>query len=442
MRLRNTVLIIGGLLALLLLIPWLIPTASYIQQAERIASEKLGQPVTIGGLKPALLPTPRINVRDVTIGKEQELSVKSVAVILDIASLFAAQKVLSSVEIEHLMVKQSSMGLLSAMPPSSGPPAVIVRKVNVRDLQVVLESQPKLPSMDASVVLDETNKPVSAKLVSSDDKLHIDAVPGAAGIDVAMNAKQWVVPVGMPVKFDSLAAKMVLQGSQLSVSSLEASLYHGTLSAKGMADWSKALRLEGQFETKNIEVTEASQLFSKKPLLSGRLNGHGTLKTDPHIKAALIDQLSASYTFNIEQGVLHGVDLAKAATLLLRDSEQSGETQFDELKGVVHVAGKQIELKPLSIVSGLLSANGGVKVSPTKQLSGEIEVELKKGVAMVSVPLEISGPVEDPSVQPTKAAMAGAAVGTGMLGPGVGTALGVKAATGMEKLKGLFGGEK
>ena len=442
MRLKNIVLVVGSLLALLLLIPWLIPTASYLQQAERIASEKMGQPVTIGSLKPALLPTPRINVNDVTIGKDQDVSVKSVAVILDISSLFSAQKVLSSVDFVHLKVKQSAIGFLSAMPSSSGPPAVMVRKINVKYLQLILDSQAKLPDMDVNVMLGDGNKPVSARLVSSDDKLHIDAVSGTAGIEIVLDAKQWVAPVGPPVNFDSLLAKMVLQGSQLKVSSLEAGLYHGTLSARAFADWSKIMSLEGQFETKNIEVAEASQLFSKKPLLSGRLSGHGTFKTDRRAKAALVDQLSTSCTFNIEQGVLHGVDLAKAATLLLRDSEQSGETQFDELKGVLYTSGKQLELKALSIISGLLSANGGVKVSPAKQLSGVIEVELKKGIAMVSVPLEVSGTVEDPSIQPTKATLAGAAVGTGMLGPGIGTALGVKAVTGMEKLKNMFGGKK
>ena len=42
-------------------------------------------------------------------------------------------------------------------------------------------------------------------------------------------------------------------------------------------------------------------------------------------------------------------------------------------------------------------------------------------------------------VLPTKAALAGAAAGTAILGPGVGTSLGIQAA---DKLKGLFGSDE
>ena len=81
-----------------------------------------------------------------------------------------------------------------------------------------------------------------------------------------------------------------------------------------------------------------------------------------------------------------------------------------------------------------------MKVTSGKKLDGLVEVELKKSVGLVAVPLSISGSVESPMVLPSKAAMAGAAVGTAVLGPGVGTSLGIKASKGLDKLKkGLFG---
>ncbi|HWT28076.1 MAG TPA: AsmA family protein, partial [Methylophilaceae bacterium] len=67
--------------------------------------------------------------------------------------------------------------------------------------------------------------------------------------------------------------------------------------------------------------------------------------------------------------------------------------------------------------------------------------DLKKGVSLATIPLQVSGTVSKPSVFPTKAAMAGAVAGTAVLGPGVGTTLGVKAGSAVEKIKGLFGGD-
>jgi hypothetical protein len=59
---------------------------------------------------------------------------------------------------------------------------------------------------------------------------------------------------------------------------------------------------------------------------------------------------------------------------------------------------------------------------------------------LVSVPLIVSGTLDKPLVYPSKAALAGAAVGTAILGPGLGTSLGSKAGSAVSGLKDLFGG--
>ncbi len=55
--------------------------------------------------------------------------------------------------------------------------------------------------------------------------------------------------------------------------------------------------------------------------------------------------------------------------------------------------------------------------------------------------MEVSGTVASPLVYPSKAAIAGAVAGTTLLGPGVGTSLGIKAGGAVDKIKGLFGGD-
>jgi uncharacterized protein involved in outer membrane biogenesis len=235
---------------------------------------------------------------------------------------------------------------------------------------------------------------------------------------------------------------MSLQGSRLNVSALDARLYHGALNATAVLDWGKNWRSSGKFTTQGIELGEVAALFGKRKLLSGRLSGDGSFTANAREAASLADHLVLNYKFNVAKGVLHGVDLAQAATLQLKEGGKGSETKFDEMTGTLHIASRQIELKPFKVVSGLLAASGGIKVSPAKQLDGKIEVELKKGVAAVSVPLQVSGTLDNPSVMPSKAVMAGAVAGTAMFGPGLGTSLGVKAGSGMDKIKGLFGGGK
>lgn len=104
-------------------------------------------------------------------------------------------------------------------------------------------------------------------------------------------------------------------------------------------------------------------------------------------------------------------------------------------------ASKQYHLRNLNIRSGLLAATGQVKVKLNKALDGTIKVELKSGMGMAAIPLNVFGTVDHPVVLPSEAALAGAIAGTAILGPGVGTSMGVKAAGAVDKLKGLFGGK-
>ena len=50
-------------------------------------------------------------------------------------------------------------------------------------------------------------------------------------------------------------------------------------------------------------------------------------------------------------------------------------------------------------------------------VDGAVEVEVKSGMGMAAIPLNVSGTVDYPVVLPSKAALAGAVAGTAILGP-------------------------
>ena len=429
------------LLVLLLLVPLLIPTGTYLKQAEQLASQAIGQPVHIGGMQLAILPTPRVKLNDLRVGEHEEVAVGGIAVIPAISSLFSEQKIISLVDVNDLKIKREAIDFLAAMPkaaPAESSTKVVVQTIRVRNAQLVWPEM-SLPALNLEAAMKDASSLASLSLDTVDGHLQAEVTPDDAGYRIALNAREWVLPAGPQLLFDTLKSEMKLQGSQLHVTSLDATLYKGKLEASGDVDWGKGLKANGKFKTDALDVAALAQLFSKEKLVSGRLQGTGTVGVQAREAAKAAEHLVLDYKFNVSQGVLHGMDLAKAATLLLNEGEKGGETRFDELSGVLHMVGKQVSLKQLKIASGLLAANGNVDISPAKALDGVVEVELKKGMALATVPLQIGGTLDKPTVFPTKAALAGAAIGTGVLGPGVGTSLGVKAASGVEKLKGLFG---
>jgi len=78
-----------------------------------------------------------------------------------------------------------------------------------------------------------------------------------------------------------------------------------------------------------------------------------------------------------------------------------------------------------------------VSISPKQDLSGQIDVAIKRTSALVSTPPSLSGTVSNPSLYRSKAALVGTAAGTVLLpGPGLGTTVGMKAARMTRKLLG------
>lgn len=437
MSLKRIALIIGVLLLLLVALPFLIPTGTYLKQIEQIASEKLGQPVTIESLHVAFLPTPRANIGNLRIGANTEVMVGSGAIVPELGSLFSDVKVISSVELDHVKIKPAAMDFIAAMPKSEGPAKAQIRRVVLHDLQLQKEGM-TVPKMNFEAVLGEGNKLQTATLTSDDDKLKADITPQGEAYAIKLEAKQWTLPVGLPVVFDHLQSEMNLNGSKLNITTLEAKLYQGTLTTNGELDWGKGLQANGKFRTQGIEVSELIKLVSKSKTLSGKISGDGAYSVDAKDAGELAEKMVTDYQFSVANGVLHGVDLAKAATLLLNSGVKGGETQFDELSGNLHTVGKLINLKTFKVASGYLKADGKVQISPAKQLDGKVTVELQKSASMVAIPLNISGTLDDPVVLPNKSALAGAAVGTVLGGP-LGTGLGVKAGNAIGD---LFGGKK
>lgn len=427
-----------------MVLPFLIPMSAYVSQAEQAASGALGVPVKIGGLRVALLPTPRLNVSDVVVGSNEDFTVEDVAVVPAIFSLFSEVKTISSLKLKRPVIKQSALEIVSALgksalgkddAPKAEPASVTIREISISKVQLVWPDM-ALPEFNVDVVMTADNKPESAQIATTDGKVKIDLVPEEKRQRITMSARSWTLPVGVPLLIDKLDSEMMLVDQRLDIQRLDIELYEGKVSTDAVLNWQKNWALAGKLNVTGVQVAKPVSMISQSTRLSGKLSGDGSYKASAKEPAKLMEQLQANFRFKVLDGVLDGVDLAKAATLLGTKGGMDGQTRFDTLTGVLNVAGKQYHLRNLDIASGLLKATGDVKIKPNKELGGEVKVEIKKGTTLVAIPLQVTGTTEKPMVLPTKAALAGAAAGTAILGPGVGTSLGIQAA---DKLKGLFG---
>jgi uncharacterized protein involved in outer membrane biogenesis len=430
-----------GLVVVLVVLPFLIPMDTYLRQAESIASEKLGEPVTITSAKLFFLPSPRVSLSGIAVGKDLDVAVNKIVVVPTVATLFSSQRVID-LKLDQVVVKQSALKIyerLSNAKSDGAAPPVALRQLSIEGLSLDWPDT-KLPMTNVYVALKEGGLD-SAKIDSLDGKVTALLAPKDGGHHILLNVKRWELPIKSKLMVDSGEFDMMLKGSRLNVTQYKMGLYGGAVTGGALLTWAKDWQLSGDVNVKHLSLKAPSQQVSPRTYMSGSLDGSGRFSSKAKGAGQLADHLLANFEFVVNNGVLHGLDLVKAASLLVKQDATGGQTQFDKFSGKLGIVGKQYKLSNLDISSGLLSAKGHVTVTPKSELDGMIDVAVKKSVGLVEVPLVVAGTTASPLVYPSKAAIAGAAVGTAILGPGVGTSLGIKASKGLDKIKGLFGGD-
>lgn len=441
-KIKIILIVFLALISVLIILPFLIPVKTYLSQAEAIASEKLKTKVTLGDGHLVFLPSVRLVIDDIHIGNNSEVTIEQVEIVPTLSSLFSDFKTID-LKATNPVIKQSALELISALnldAKQDSPSPVNLRTLEIDDLTLEWPGK-KLPLMDVKALFNQGSQLESATMATQDGHVQLQVTPEENRQKIILTAQDWISPISLPVLIDSAKMTGYLKDGELDIPEMHLSLYQGTLSGNAKLTWEKAWKLNGQLNVQNLAVEKPSSLISKSVYLSGKLSGKGQYSAAAKGAGALAEKLQANFKFNVDDGVLHGLDLIKMASFLVRQNQKGDLTEFEELSGVLKTSGKQYHLRDLKVSSGLLAATGQVKVKPDQTLDGEVEVELKKSASLAAIPLVVSGTVEDPEIYPSKSAIAGAVAGTAILGPGVGTSLGMKAGSALNKMTDLFGGD-
>lgn len=390
-------------------------TDDFRARVEREATAALGVPLKLGRLSVDLWPVPAVAADQVQLRTQPPLTVGRVearpvwtallAGKLEIATLLVRQAVLPQSGIAALgtAMQKKDKGRKPPQPATAGAPLVIPRSIVLDDITWVDEKGQRL-TMDAKADLggDGLLDDASFKIVKG-------RFAGTHG-KIERKGDHW--PLRVDLGGGHIAGRLQL--------------------LPGKAAGTQVL--QGQLNTENVEV---SALTAPSKPLTGKLQAQTTLRSEYREIGQLADVLTTQTRFTVKDAVVAGIDLAKAVQTV--GLSRGGITRLDTLAGQVNTRGKQIDLTNLVATSGGLAANGNVSIAPNKALSGRVNVDLSTTRGALGVPLQVGGTLDEPSVNLTRGAMAGAALGT-LLAPGVGTAAGASTGDKIgETLKGLFG---
>ncbi len=435
-------LLLGTLVLLLALAPLFISLNDYVLVVESQVSSKLGEPVKISGLRAGGLPLPHVVVDGIRIGKTGSITAAHVTITPDLWSLLGPTKVIRSIRIEQLVLTQKAIDKIpswaKAEPVPAGrpapPPVVRVKSVLLDNATVMLKKTPFGP-FHASVTLNDDNSLDVASIVSADGKLKGLVKPEGSRYRVEAQATDWILPIGPAIHFNEIAVKGFATAKNASFPLVRGKAYGGTVNGETTYSWQKGAHLRGRARITGVELRALLRALGKPPRMSGRLSATPVFYSNAARGRELLETLHLESPFDVQDGVLQGVDVEQAATSLFRDKDQAAETRFDQLSGHLVFDRGTRRFTQLKIASGALSADGKVTISPEDDLSGRINTSIESS-KLASMPLNVSGTVDAPVLLPTAAVAAGAAVGTAILGP-AGTAIGTAIGS---KLDQLFGG--
>lgn len=429
--LKRILITIGLLFAIALAVPYFITFNDFIPHIEQAISNKLKEPVTIKSIKFSSFPRPHLTIEEITVGTNEDIILNKVVLIPDIFSLLQSSIVIKRIEVDSPIITQKAFDKISelskanASSASQQPSQVRVESIHFVNALIKF-GKVNFGPFDARVNLDSTGKPVEASINTLDGVLKIFIKPDQSHYLIDANAKKWTLPIGPQLVLDELNIKGIATSKDVKFSRISAKLYGGSASGKAAFSWLKGYKLNGNLDINQVELQKIASMLSSKTHISGKLNAEPVFSASAVSADQLINTLHLETPFKVNNGVLYGVDIQKAATKLIKKGSTGGETHFDQLSGHLVMAHNVYNFTQLKIASGTLAVDGSVNVSAKKDLSGRINVQVAAIGISTKVPLNISGTVDAPLLYPTGATIAGAAIGTAIMGPGVGTSVGAK----------------
>jgi uncharacterized protein involved in outer membrane biogenesis len=438
---NNSLLALFGALAVgLAAAPWLVPMSRFIPMIEARAQARLGEPVTVGGLQLHVLPVPRLIASDIAVGENAMLRIARLTIRPSMRSVFSAVIRLHEVRAEGVVITEQVLRAAPRWRPAPDAPgaSVEVVQVAVRDARLDLRAL-TLRDLTADVTLRD-NAVRQIEIRSAQDRLRVLATPEGQGeyrLEIA--ARDWQIPLGPAVRFQRLNAVARLTARGISTRELTGVLYGGSVRGPLAVSWKPAWTVTGALNLEQVDLRPLTALFMRDTVVSGLLTANPQFAAQAASPRGLLGALSLQAQFSIEDGLLRKVDLhAVARNPLARDATSSGVTRFRRLTGEIEIDRDGYHFGNLKVASGVLSATGDVSVTHDGQLSGRVEAALGNTGELMAVPMNVTGTLKQPTVRPTKTAVAAAVAGSVLL-PGIGTAVGLKASQLTER---LFGGPR
>ncbi|MHB9102773.1 MAG: hypothetical protein ACYC2E_14840 [Sulfuricella sp.] len=367
----------------------------FIPPIEKLASDRMREPVSIHSLRASLWPAPHLRLDDVTIGKLRDIKIPTVLVMPELAAFFGETQTIKAIEAESLTIDQDAVARVIAwVGPSGSAEKTRVRRIAIKTVTIEVKGIP-LPPLEADVALAATGKFERANIRSTDKKIEVAIIPKNDGFEVDIAANDWQPPLWPNLMFTELRAKAMATSGGMRISEIEGRLYSGKAKGSATIKWGDLWSAEGYLNVENILLAGAMPALTNDIGLTGKLDAKIVYSMQSRDLGALFDNPRIKARFNVRDGSIGNIDLARA--IQPRAAETTGgKTLFANLSGNMTLDDKRYQYRQMKLAAGLLTASGEADIMPDKQLSGKTSVEMKLKSSTVRARLTVSGDLKQP----------------------------------------------
>lgn len=377
------------ILALLFVAPLVIPTREYVPAIEKLLSVKLRQPVYIGRLEGRLLPTPRLDLIDISIGDAKQIKARLVRANFVPLTLLSQFKLIDNIELEGAQVSGAALQPVSAwLRQLAADTEYPIARIVLREGKLEADGL-ELSDIGGELSFDQTGKFSLAKLYAEGNKyaLELKAV-SANKSHASILVRGSALPLLPNWVFDDLTAEGELTGNELLISELDGHIMGGLLHGNARIDWRSGWRVQGSLEAKAVTTQNILRV------MSGDMDGTAHFQMHAENLTKLADTATLEGSFVIKKGLINGIGVVETARLRSTENMPGGRTHFDELSGEVSYVKDTYAFRQLKMNAGVLTAKGRLDYAG-EQVDGSISAELALREGMGPIPLILGGTKEN-----------------------------------------------
>jgi uncharacterized protein involved in outer membrane biogenesis len=384
--------VIGGGIGLL----HVIPLGAVQGKMQRGLSAWLHDDVSISGVHFALFPSPRLKLSGLTVGKAFDAKATSGIIKIPLGAMFDDNVNIDTLELTGITLSQEATARIPLWGKNSDRPAnVSINRIVLKGVKLEIKDI-VLPEFNATMSLNK-GALRTAIITAADTKWSLDLKPEGEGFAVEAALKGTPLPMGANIPLDDIRATGTLVGTQLIFPELSGTAYNGTFTGSVRADWSSGINVNTELALKEMNLTPLFETFTKDIQINGRMEGAFSINASAAKLADLMKAPNIQGSYSVRDGSISNIDLVQV--MRTEGAGRGGSTKFQELTGGLAISGGEVRYTKLKLQGGVILAGGELAVSPTEQLNGRINVELRSSVAQDRGTFGVSGTVAKPTLK-------------------------------------------